>query len=58
MLLNDDNNDARLAAVSTLTKLANHGEFVARYHLDVTNTDIKSSFAGQQGRQFHHWSLC
>jgi hypothetical protein len=58
MLLNDDNNDTRLAVVSMLTRLANHGEFVAMYHLDVTNIDIKSSFAGQQERRFHHWSLC
>jgi hypothetical protein len=54
MLLNDDNDDAGLAAVSTLTELANHGEFVAMCHLGVINANTKSSFAGQSGRRFHH----
>jgi hypothetical protein len=57
MLLND-NNDGRLAALSTLTKLANHGEFVVVCYLDITNADMKSSFAGKPGRRFYHLSLC
>jgi hypothetical protein len=44
MLLNDPVSNVRSSTVSALTKLADHGEFVAVCYVDVTNTSFKSSF--------------
>jgi hypothetical protein len=57
-LLNGSNGSLRLATVSLLTKLAEHGKFVAVCCLDITNVRMKSNFAMRLGLRFHHLLRC
>jgi len=57
-LLNDYHSDVRQAAVSVLTKLADHGGFLVACYPDIANAGMKSSFARKLGRPFHSSLRC
>jgi hypothetical protein len=56
-LLNKSYGGARVAIVSTLAKLTDHGEFVIACYPGIANAGVKSSFARKLGWPFHS-SLC
>jgi HEAT repeat len=56
-LLNDRGFGVQPAAISLLTKLADHGEFIVACYLNITNAGMKLSFARKLGRPSFHGSL-